>query len=380
MGNVSSGLAAKLAKEVYVVRNEFRLKTFLSMPEFSSKGSDKNVLTAKVGSRLINARDNFGLCARGSGEYENDLFLIFRGTTGANYGADIVTDLRTGLNVCSTGSAVHSGFNHAFNSLRDQLADFISKQSGVQTIHCIGHSLGGAVANLAADWASSTYGKKVRLYTFGSPRVGCGAGGFSDKLTTKLKTENIYRVFHGTDPVPMVPLFPFFHAPTVGHPCYLPYGGLVINPKAHFMDNYESSVGDKPWDELRRPQPSFSSSALKLWLKSDSVENAHSSTFWEKLNHAAAFVVQTVLARVAVPVVAGLTVADYLAMILQKGLEAGAEIAGWVLFLIRKMMRMLGMKLVETAEDITTQILRLVLNRVTKKINNQVKNAISFIA
>ncbi len=379
MGFVSAKLASNLASEVYDVRTNALLKAFLKRSEFSQKESEKSVLTATLGSRLINTRDNFGLCARGGGKYSNDLFLIFRGTTGSNYGADIITDLRTGLNICSTGSIVHAGFNHTFNSLRSELTNVINSQSGINTIHCIGHSLGGAIANLAADWAANNFSAKIKLYTFGSPRIGFGQGGFSNKLTTKLTTDNIYRSFHATDPVPMVPLFPFLHAPTSGHACYLPYGGLVVNPKAHFMDNYIRSVSGKNWNELRRPEPSFSFSVVKQWLKSNSVENTNSVTFWDKLNYAAGYLVKAILSIASVPVVTGLTVADYLAMILQKGLQASADIANWVFLLIRKMMRMLGMKVVKTAEELTTQLLRLVLNRITQKIYQKVKQAISHI-
>lgn len=85
---------------------------------------------------------------------------------------------------------------------------FINQQPGTTMVHCIGHSLGGAIANLAAEWAANTLNKKVKLYTFGSPRVGFASGGFANKLTTALLPENIHRVYHNNDPVPMIPTFP----------------------------------------------------------------------------------------------------------------------------------------------------------------------------
>jgi len=51
----------------------------------------------------------------------SDVFLIFRGTT---KGVDWVTDARMGLNVSSTGSLVHSGFNQTFNSMKSEMAQF----------------------------------------------------------------------------------------------------------------------------------------------------------------------------------------------------------------------------------------------------------------
>jgi len=105
MGHV----AADLAANVYVVRNSTDLKIFLMSPEFSSKSNSSTTLTAEVGSRLLNTRDSFSVRTRGDDQFSGDIFVLFRGTTGANYGADIITDLRMGLNVSATGSFVHSG-------------------------------------------------------------------------------------------------------------------------------------------------------------------------------------------------------------------------------------------------------------------------------
>nr|WP_274054955.1 hypothetical protein [Thalassomonas haliotis] len=39
-------------------------------------------------------------------------------------------------------------------------------------MHCVGHSPGGALAALTADWIKAGFGKTVYLYTFAAPRVG----------------------------------------------------------------------------------------------------------------------------------------------------------------------------------------------------------------
>lgn len=92
MGYVTPSTAAALASRVYSVHDQFELKTFLSRDEFSKETGGKHALTAKVGSRLLNTTDGFGVCARGVGKFENDIFLIFRGSTFANYGADWLTN------------------------------------------------------------------------------------------------------------------------------------------------------------------------------------------------------------------------------------------------------------------------------------------------
>lgn len=54
-------------------------------------------------------------------------------------------------------------------------------------------------------------GFNVKLYTFGAPRV--GHEDYSQNLTRQVKQENIFRVFHTTDPVPMIAPYPYVHAP-----------------------------------------------------------------------------------------------------------------------------------------------------------------------
>jgi len=68
---------------------------------------------------------------------------------------------------------------------------------------CVGHSLGGALASLAAAWAAEQYPlTPVTLYTFGQPRPG-------DKAFAKhLESVGGYivRVAHSNDLIPMAPL------------------------------------------------------------------------------------------------------------------------------------------------------------------------------
>ncbi len=378
MGHVSPTIASEMANEVYLVHSERELnKLFLPRPEFSQENRGNQTLTAQVGSRLLNTKDSFGICARGAGNFKGDLFLIFRGSTFANYGADWLTNARIGVTTTSTGSLAHSGFNSIFQSMRGDIATFISQQKGVNTIHCIGHSLGGAVANLAADWVSHNVSANVKLYTFGSPRVGFADGGFATKVTNTLLTENIYRNFHGNDPVPMIPIFPYTHAPTSGHPYYLPYGGMSISFSAHRMPNYIRSVSGKKWNELIRPMPSTGS--VKQWLENSSAENTNTSIFWNKLNNAMSYVINKIITGVSITFIAGMTVVDQMAMLLKRAIDFGAELSGWVLLLVRKLMRAVGMKVIETAADITTALLRMVFNRLVRRLYSHVKQAINNI-
>ena len=172
MGNLIPRIAAELASDVYLVQLDNTIKAFLSRPEFSAKSGDKQHLKAEVGFRITNVKDGFGICAVGGNGYENDIFLIFRGSTAANQGADWVSNARIGVEFSKTGLPVHLGFNHIFSSMLPQIKQFLNENQVTGTIHCIGHSLGGAIATLAADWIKSQFGKPVKLYTFGAPRPG----------------------------------------------------------------------------------------------------------------------------------------------------------------------------------------------------------------
>ncbi len=114
---ISPTLSAELANRIYTVRNEFQLKGFLSQPIFSSSPHQKKPFKATVGTRLINTRDGFCVGARGGAGHEKELFLMFRGSTFANYGADWLSNGRCGVQ-SSAGGLVHVGFSHIFNSTR----------------------------------------------------------------------------------------------------------------------------------------------------------------------------------------------------------------------------------------------------------------------
>jgi len=106
----------------------------------------------------------------GGDKYENELFLIFRGTTTANHNADWISNARIGVSSSKTGLPIHTGFNQIFNSILPQLKIFLGENNQIKSVHCIGHSLGGAVASLAVDWVKSNRGIPVTLYTFGAPK------------------------------------------------------------------------------------------------------------------------------------------------------------------------------------------------------------------
>lgn len=278
MNELTPSEAAKFAADIYVVNqtDTHALKIFLSNEMFSAKS---HTLQANVGGRFVlSATDGFGLCVMGGENYEKDAFLIFRGTTEANNKADFVTDDNIGLTRSSTGNMVHVGFNRTFTSMLPQIKSFLAKNEITGTVHCIGHSLGGAVASLAADWLKKKAGKSVKLYTFGAPKVGTYS--FAKSTTDNLKVENIHRVYHQTDPVPMVASFPFTQAPYNSNGHFIASSEPPVMGEAHVMEKYRISVKNKDWCELSDvPDQAYDLDwAVEQWLKSNSFSSVDSPT------------------------------------------------------------------------------------------------------
>jgi hypothetical protein len=129
-------------------------------------------------------------------------FLVFRGTDDA---LDMLANVHTRQERFLEGK-VHSGFLCRYSVVKDKIKHFLDSHAGAfTTLLVTGHSMGGALASLAAIDLANTV--RVTCVTFGSPRVGNGR--FSTMFGDKLG-ERHWRVFHELDPVPMVPMDPFY--------------------------------------------------------------------------------------------------------------------------------------------------------------------------
>ena len=106
---------------------------------------------------------------------------------------------------------VHAGFWNALDTLWKGVSAFLAGNaaSGNVPVYLCGHSLGGAMAALAAArlWlpGGSEYGKQYAqggLYTYGQPRVGDDA--FASAISDVMKGQ-YYRFVNNDDVVPHVP-------------------------------------------------------------------------------------------------------------------------------------------------------------------------------
>lgn len=132
----------------------------------------------------------------------DELIIALRGTKST---PDLLTDLyffdgwfRKAVFNQDDQCLVHVGFNKIFESYKEVLTKQIkaSIQSGIRRITIVGHSLGGALANLTALYASQLVRSKddgilIKLITFNAPRVGNLY--FASQLEENLGLENISR-------------------------------------------------------------------------------------------------------------------------------------------------------------------------------------------
>ncbi len=111
--------------------------------------------------------------------------------------------------VCQAGGRVHSGFLKAFADISGELDAIWRANSGGRKVWLTGHSLGGALATLAA--AHLGRDAVQGLYTYGCPRVG------DPKFTSVLLETSHIRFVHRDDWVALQPpeFMGYIHAGTL---------------------------------------------------------------------------------------------------------------------------------------------------------------------
>lgn len=101
-----------------------------------------------------------------------------------------------------SGVEVHKGFANQWSTARDEVQRKFKQlqNAGVTRAYFAGHSLGGAVATVAAAEMQALFpGVKIELVTFGAPA--CGNAAFGENIN-ELMGSRITRVVQSGDPVP----------------------------------------------------------------------------------------------------------------------------------------------------------------------------------
>jgi Lipase (class 3) len=146
-----------------------------------------------------------GVIAKGHGA----VMIAFAGTDPL-VPANWISDFDVGLNVGFgptpglevTPGPVHHGFDRAFDAVSEQIALAFAERA-TEPLLITGHSMGGALAVIAADHLLSE--RKMRataVYAFGMPRV--GGEDFAKRYNDTLGATT-YRLVHGDDIVATVP-------------------------------------------------------------------------------------------------------------------------------------------------------------------------------
>ncbi|MGI9282961.1 MAG: lipase family protein [Endozoicomonas sp.] len=379
--SIEPRLAANIASAVYALSEKPTIEDAITDMNALFNGSlvfsESNLLKGKTGGPgFIKVRTAFGFVLEGKKQLKGHTFVVFRGT---QYLADYLSNANFFVGSSNTGRSVHQGFMKAFNSMLPQLREFTGKLSNGSQVHCIGHSLGGALATIAAEWLSVEKGIRPKLYTFGSPRV--GLQDFAHGTTQRLGSENIFRAWHKTDLVPMIPIWPFFHTPDSGRDYFLPSPGFSPSIEWHSMSHYIRSVGKKSWSKLyalREPQPTESD--IQRWLADKTLLSSTLPAI-QWLQSALAYVVGKCLSAIGSSYQmlqsTHSTLMDTLAWILSRGVKLTDKLSGWVVHLMRKIAEFLGMHRHVKTEKPEKQLIRYLLERLSGKVNQMAKNVLS---
>mmetsp|Transcript_52554 Transcript_52554/g.132179 ORF Transcript_52554/g.132179 Transcript_52554/m.132179 type:complete len:685 (+) Transcript_52554:88-2142(+) len=154
--------------------------------------------------------------------------VAFRGTCGLPFSEGLGQTVQSILNWVTNadfklvdypgapGAQVHEGFFNGYQGVADQIRDSvkaIQKAFPSSKLLVVGHSLGGALATVAAaDLHAAFPNSTIELFTFGAPR----AGNLKFVQLVEEAVSTSFRVVNGSDPVPQVPLVvqSYQHIPT----------------------------------------------------------------------------------------------------------------------------------------------------------------------
>jgi triacylglycerol lipase len=380
---ISANTAAVMAYQVYQLNEPFLPDRLVARINLEIGGGLELPTSSLIGSYGIGAakvQSHGGLFILGKDKYKGDAFIVFRGT-------QLSVDWGTNIDIAtrSTGTGrVHVGFYKAMCSMQDQIRQFVvqAQRAGVVRFHCIGHSLGGAIATLCADWLKAAFKITPYVYTFGAARP--GLGNFAKKFSLNFSQDRIFRVYHTGDIVPYIAPWPFAHAPDSKKSGRIVAGGNVPNAEWHSMTKYIDSVKGKSWDVLITPtERSFSAMEIERWLLSDkdSTGNTMSLTFIEKISaaikHLMVNVLKVALGALTLSASSAFTWYDFVAYLFKKQLRRVGRVADLVLGLLNKLLRAMGLTVIADAGQLTRDKIRHAFLTFNARLNHLAYKAVN---
>lgn len=372
---------ALIAQRVYLLINsqpgELKSRNLNLGCEGQFKVTDENRFAGKSGGYFIRQLSGFGYISEGEGSRSGEILVVTRGT---KVFADVYSDAHAGFRRGPGGLPVHLGFQRIWDSFANEIKEFMQSRNPTH-IHCVGHSLGGALATLNADYFASLK-LPVSLYTFGSPRV--GARPFSENLTGLVGAENIYRVAHSTDPVTMVPAFPFLHAPIGGKNYTIPKSGMIWF-NAHFMQSYVNSIEGKSWASLvnTRQTADWSDVVARAWL--DAVKGGsggiamYSAASLSVIAQALRWLIRKAMGLgldfMSLEFSEAFTAADYMANLLGRAADISSEVADDTLTIMNAVLQFLG-RTAAGVKEVTAQFIRWVFDLLVGTLHSMASRAL----
>ena len=376
-GTLSPSIAANIAERVYDIRKSTNFNEEF-IPEFRRgfKITSSQVQGSNGGlvNQLLNRSMGFALTAQGtSAQFKQHHIIGVRGTVYTSF-ADWLTNLNVAVTLGPKNLEVHSGFQKAFTRMQSSFEQYV-KQHKPSCLHIVGHSLGGAIAELTAIWASER-GINTKLYTFGAPRVV-----LENSVHRAIYNIKHYRVTHAADPVPSVPVWPFSHT-AAEYQTAMSSGSFFSSP-AHSMD--EPTPGYINTVKAYKDYASMDSTLKTQHYKYTVLQYAqrHQAlfsqswqqiitdalvTFVKKIGQHALLVAQASLTF-------GLSFYDILARCLHDSIETSAEIAEELRGLLGHMLVFAGKK-AQVVKEMTTKFIRWVLGLMIKTLYNTAKQVI----
>jgi triacylglycerol lipase len=167
------------------------------------------------------------------------IILAFRGTEPSKL-KDVLADADV-FKIEELGGRIHKGFYKALQFVWEDVSQKIAEfQDNSQSILISGHSLGAALATLAAAQLQQDKGILANsIYTFGSPRVGDET--FRENYDA-IFTKRHFRFVNNNDVVTRVaPSFPPFNYHHVGEMLYFDVDG-VLHSDISFWNKFKETI------------------------------------------------------------------------------------------------------------------------------------------
>lgn len=375
---LSPEAAANLANGVYGIRTTDNIAE--GVYNRGARGLENDwdldggsVISGQAGAGAFRARSGFALVLNGRGTRNGQRVVAVRGTVNSY---DWLTNLNTAVDRGPNGQLVHAGFHRVYNSIIGNVMTSLGASRAGQ-VHVVGHSLGGAIANNVAARLHEEGFRSIYLYTFGAPRA--GFPGFSRSLTRALSSSRVHRVYNLADPVPMVPVFPFRHAPNPGDGIRVGGSAGGISIGAHYMSSYGPLVAGHTWLGLERAGADMENRrSVDYWLDR-AAENCRipggALALWT-LGRALQGLLRLAGRLLGLAIVGAATLIDTLAAMLARAAELSRAVSGAVQRFMETVFRWTGRTLARGA-NLTATFLTYVIGLVLRPLSAMARRALN---